>query len=148
MSETEKALAEIIKNFAKQDEHLRHLYIELKDLESISQVYGSAKESLEAARSNLLKSSELNLEIANTQKQLFHNIQELTVAMQNLHTKLSDAEIHSFRQILEHQNSRIDGVDESLGQLKVLITKTNSSANWAVAFAAILGVVAIILSAQ
>jgi hypothetical protein len=148
MSETEKALAEIIKNFAKQDEHLRHLYVELKDLESISQTYATAKDALNEARNNILKSSKVSLEIAETQKQLFQRIEELTRAMQDLHAKLSDAEIHSFRLKLDDQNSKLDDLDKSLGQLKVLITSTKSSANWAIGVAAISVIAAFVTGTQ
>lgn len=108
MSEMENALAETIKKFAEQDEQLRHLYVELKDLESVSQTYQSAKIALDETKQTLDKVTGANLIVSEMQKDLFQRILELTTLTQTVLDKLSESEIRSFREKLDGQNEKLD----------------------------------------
>lgn len=64
MSEVEKKLEGVLKEYAKMDDDLRDMYVRLRELDSISESYIKAKSSLESSSANLKSTSEaLNAEI-------------------------------------------------------------------------------------
>lgn len=120
MSEIENALAQSIKSIAEQDEQLKHLYVQLKDLESISEAYTSSKSALEDAKSNLMRIAEIQKSGSEIQNELFKSLQNLVDAMSQFNGTLIEAGVHEF-------GNKIESISDLLNQYVIQVDEKASA---------------------
>lgn len=118
MSEVEKKLEGVIKEYAKMDDGLRDMYVRLRELDSISDSYNKTNSSLESSSANLKATSEAL-------------IVEIEI-LRDLASKLGKSQITTF-------NDKLDSLELTISKLQLSLHKSR------MASFATLGLVAVAL---
>jgi len=101
MSEIESQLERIVKEFAETDEALKDLYVQLKDLESVSKTYDSSRATFDEASARLETWTNITMNISSDIRAHFIQLEILAKAMDAVCKKLTDAEITTFNNKLD-----------------------------------------------
>lgn len=103
MSEVEKRLEGVLKEYAKMDDDLKEMYVRLQELDSISESYNKTKSSLESSSGNLKATSEAL-------------IAEIEV-LRDLASKLGKSQITTF-------NDKLDSLESTIMKLQISLHKS------------------------